>query len=151
MVRVMVSLGRGERRPSTATTRGSGTGYPPHPSLGVEAADEVDKEGGSAPWLLAMILFTPCLILIDHGHFQPWINAAILSRNEVAASALFSLAINHKQMSLYFCTSIFSHLLGKCLRHHDPIFEVMKVGFVVMGTFALVWWPYLYSLEAVME
>ncbi|KAG0501192.1 hypothetical protein HPP92_001264 [Vanilla planifolia] len=24
----------------------------------------------SAPWLLAMILLNPCLILIDHGHFQ---------------------------------------------------------------------------------
>ncbi|KAG1371415.1 putative dolichyl pyrophosphate Man9GlcNAc2 alpha-1,3-glucosyltransferase [Cocos nucifera] len=83
-----------------------------------------DKEGRSAPWLLAMILLNPCLILIDHGHFQ---------------------------MSLYFAPAFFSHLLGKCLRHQNPIFEVMKLGLVVIGTFALVWQPYLYSLEAVME
>jgi len=28
------------------------------------------KAEGSEPWLLAMILLNPCLILIDHGHFQ---------------------------------------------------------------------------------
>ncbi|XP_073104504.1 probable dolichyl pyrophosphate Man9GlcNAc2 alpha-1,3-glucosyltransferase isoform X3 [Elaeis guineensis] len=119
-----------------------------------------DKEGRSAPWLLAMILLNPCLILIDHGHFQYncislgltlGAIAAVLSRNELVASALFSLAINHKQMSLYFAPAFFSHLLGKCLRRQNPIFEVMKLGLVVIGTFALVWQPYLYSLEAVME
>ncbi|XP_073104503.1 probable dolichyl pyrophosphate Man9GlcNAc2 alpha-1,3-glucosyltransferase isoform X2 [Elaeis guineensis] len=66
-----------------------------------------DKEGRSAPWLLAMILLNPCLILIDHGHFQYncislgltlGAIAAVLSRNELVASALFSLAINHKQV-----------------------------------------------------
>lgn len=29
-----------------------------------------DRDGGSVLWLLAMILLNPCLILIDHGHFQ---------------------------------------------------------------------------------
>lgn len=28
------------------------------------------KEEGSALWLIAMLLLNPCLILIDHGHFQ---------------------------------------------------------------------------------
>ncbi|CAL9044052.1 unnamed protein product [Musa banksii] len=157
-----------------------------------------DGEERSAPWLLAMILLNPCLILVDHGHFQSscfffypsslslaptlttalqfvcnWLSfflnypffqyncislgftlgaiAAVLSQNDFAASALFSLAINHKQMSLYFAPAFFSHLLGKCLRRKNPIFEVMKLGLMVIGTFALVWWPYLYSIESVME
>ncbi|CAD5170150.1 unnamed protein product [Musa acuminata subsp. malaccensis] len=119
-----------------------------------------DGEERSAPWLLAMILLNPCLILVDHGHFQYncislgftlGAIAAVLSQNDFAASALFSLAINHKQMSLYFAPAFFSHLLGKCLRRKNPIFEVMKLGLVVIGTFALVWWPYLYSIESVME
>lgn len=54
-------------------------------------------------------------------------------------------------MSLYFAPAFFSHLLGKCLRRKNPIFEVMKLGLMVIGTFALVWWPYLYSIESVME
>ncbi|WOK93716.1 putative dolichyl pyrophosphate Man9GlcNAc2 alpha-1,3-glucosyltransferase [Canna indica] len=120
----------------------------------------VHGEERSAPWLLAMILLNPCLILIDHGHFQYncislgltlGAIAAVLSRNDFAASILFSLAINHKQMSLYFAPAFFSHLLGKCLKRENPIFEVMKLGFAVIGTFAVVWWPYLHSIESAME
>ncbi|XP_072998264.1 probable dolichyl pyrophosphate Man9GlcNAc2 alpha-1,3-glucosyltransferase [Typha latifolia] len=116
--------------------------------------------GGSMMWLLAMILINPCLILIDHGHFQyncislgltVGAIAAVLSSNELVASALFTLAINHKQMSLYFAPAFFSHLLGKCLKRKNPIVEIMKLGFVVLATFAIVWWPYLHSLEAAIE
>ncbi|XP_020108916.1 probable dolichyl pyrophosphate Man9GlcNAc2 alpha-1,3-glucosyltransferase [Ananas comosus] len=119
-----------------------------------------DRDGGSVLWLLAMILLNPCLILIDHGHFQYncislgltlGAIAAVLSQNELAASALFTLAINHKQMSLYFAPAFFSHLLGKCLKRRFPVIEVTKLGVVVLATFALVWWPYLHSLEAFIE
>ncbi|ONK67989.1 uncharacterized protein A4U43_C05F6000 [Asparagus officinalis] len=118
------------------------------------------KEEESSPWLLAMILLNPCSILIDHGHFQYncislgltlGAIAAVLSRNEILAAVLFSLAINHKQMSMYFAPAFFSHLLGKCLRRQNPILHIMKLGIVVLATFALVWWPYLYSLDAIKE
>lgn len=114
----------------------------------------------SSPWFLAMILLNPCLILIDHGHFQYncislgltlGAIAAILSQKEITASILFCLAINHKQMSLYYAPAFFSHLLGKCFRRKNPIFEVLKLGFVVIGIFALVWWPYIHSVQSVME
>ncbi|XP_043691789.1 probable dolichyl pyrophosphate Man9GlcNAc2 alpha-1,3-glucosyltransferase isoform X2 [Telopea speciosissima] len=80
------------------------------------------KEG--ITWHLAMILVSPCLILIDHGHFQ---------------------------MSAYFAPAFFSRLLGKCFKRRYPLLEVSKLGLTVMGTFALIWWPYLYSTEAFME
>ncbi|KAG0501203.1 hypothetical protein HPP92_001275 [Vanilla planifolia] len=114
----------------------------------------------SAPWLLAMILLNPCLILIDHGHFQYncislgltlGAVAAILSGHDFIASALFSLAINHKQMSLYYAPAFFSYLLGKCMKRKNWILEVAKLGLVVIGTFILVWLPYLYSMEAAKE
>lgn len=54
-------------------------------------------------------------------------------------------------MSAYFAPAFFAHLLGKCLQRKHPIIEVMKLGFVVVGTFAVIWWPYLFSLEAVLE
>lgn len=111
-------------------------------------------------WHIAMILLSPCLILIDHGHFQYncislgltlGAVAAILSNNELVASFLFSLALNHKQMSAYFAPAFFSHLLGKCLRRRNPLLEVLKLGLVVLGTFALVWWPYLHSVDTFLE
>jgi len=52
------------------------------------------------------------------------------------------------QMSAYFAPAFFSHLLGKCLRRQNPLLEVSKLGLVVLGTFALVLWPYLHSMEA---
>lgn len=108
-------------------------------------------------WHIAMILLNPCLMLIDHGHFQyncislgltVGAVAAVLSNKELVACSLFSLALNHKQMTAYFAPAFFSHLLGKCLRRRNPVLEVSKLGLVVLGTFALVWWPYLHSMEA---
>jgi len=125
---------------------------------GIGISAEERREGWM--WLLAMVLLSPCLLLIDHGHFQYncislgltlGAIAGVLSRNELVAAALFTLAINHKQMSLYFAPAFFSHLLGKCLKRKYPIVEVMKLAFVVLGTFALVWWPFLHSYEAALQ
>ncbi|KAJ4972365.1 hypothetical protein NE237_005464 [Protea cynaroides] len=111
-------------------------------------------------WHLAMILLSPCFILIDHGHFQyncislgftVGAVAAIFSQNDLVACFLFSLALNHKQMNAYFAPAFFSHLLGKCLKRRYPLLEVSKLGLTVMGAFVLIWWPYLYSLKAFME
>lgn len=111
-------------------------------------------------WHIAMMLLSPCLILIDHGHFQyncislgftVGAVAAILSKRELVACVLFSLSLNHKQMSAYFAPAFFSHLLGKCLRRPNPFLGVLKLGLVVLGTFTVVWWPYLHSSDAFFE
>lgn len=111
-------------------------------------------------WNLVMILLNPCLILIDHGHFQYncislgltiGAVAAILCKHDVIACSLFSLALNHKQMSLYFAPAFFGHLFGKCIRHQNPILRLSKLGLVVVGTFVVVWWPYLYSMKSTTE
>ncbi|KAM5574647.1 hypothetical protein ABKV19_013875 [Rosa sericea] len=115
---------------------------------------------GGIAWHIAIILLNPCLILIDHGHFQyncislgltVGAIAAILSDKDLLACVLYSLALNHKQMSAYFAPAFFSHLLGKCIRRRYPIFEVFKLGLVVSGTFLVVWWPYVHSVEAFFE
>ncbi|KFK33250.1 hypothetical protein AALP_AA6G350200 [Arabis alpina] len=107
-------------------------------------------------WHIAMILLNPCLILIDHGHFQyncislgltMGAIAAVLCESEVLTCVLFSLALSHKQMSAYFAPAFFSHLLGKCLRRKSPILAVLKLGIAVIVTFVIVWWPYLRSLD----
>jgi alpha-1,3-glucosyltransferase len=55
------------------------------------------------------------------------------------------------QMSAYYAPAFFAHLLGKCLRRKNPIFEVTRLGLIVLGTFAVIWWPFLYSKEAILE
>lgn len=54
-------------------------------------------------------------------------------------------------MSAYYAPAFFGYLFGKCLRRQNPIIEVLKLGLVVLGTFALVWCPYLYSVDASLE
>ncbi|KAG6581176.1 putative dolichyl pyrophosphate Man9GlcNAc2 alpha-1,3-glucosyltransferase, partial [Cucurbita argyrosperma subsp. sororia] len=111
-------------------------------------------------WQIAILLINPCLILIDHGHFQyncislgltVGAMAAICTDKDLVGSFLFTLALNHKQMSAYFAPAFFSHLLGKCMRRRNPIVEVLKLGLVVLGTFAIIWLPYLHSVDAVLQ
>lgn len=73
---------------------------------------------------LALLLFQPSLILIDHGHFQYncvslglalWALAFIMNGHDVLGSIAFVLSLNYKQMSLYYAPAIFFFLLGKCL------------------------------------
>ncbi|XP_042030998.1 probable dolichyl pyrophosphate Man9GlcNAc2 alpha-1,3-glucosyltransferase isoform X2 [Salvia splendens] len=119
-----------------------------------------DDKKSSKAWHILMILLNPCLILIDHGHFQyncislgltAAAVAAILSNRDLVGSMLFCLALNHKQMSTYYAPAFFTYLLGKCLRRQRPIVEVLKLGLLVLGTFALVWCPYLNSVDAFLE
>ncbi|KAJ4902335.1 hypothetical protein Rs2_16286 [Raphanus sativus] len=107
-------------------------------------------------WHIAMILLNPCLILIDHGHFQyncislgltVGAIAAVLCGSEVLTCVFFTLALSHKQMSAYFAPAFFSHLLGKCLRRKNPVLSVLKLGIAVIVTFVVVWWPYLHSVD----
>ncbi|KAG2489811.1 hypothetical protein HYH03_011760 [Edaphochlamys debaryana] len=115
---------------------------------------------------LAALLLNPALLLIDHGHFQyNCISlgctlaavAAIGSGRRLLGAALFCLALNHKQMSLFYAPAFFAHLLGWAL--HDPahrsvgqkLFAVVKLGVTVIATFALCWAPYLTSTEAVLQ
>ncbi|KAK6150971.1 hypothetical protein DH2020_015903 [Rehmannia glutinosa] len=100
----------------------------------------------SMAWHTVMILLNPCLILIDHGHFQRpcWLPAVLPCAQPQTGAFL-------PKMSAYYAPAFFAYLLGKCLRRQNPILGVLKLGLVVLGTFALVWWPYLYSVDASME
>ncbi|KAH1031632.1 hypothetical protein J1N35_043806 [Gossypium stocksii] len=62
-------------------------------------------QNNDVTWHIAMILLNPCLILIDHGHFQyNCISlgltiaaiAAALSQKDLVASVLYCLPLNHK-------------------------------------------------------
>lgn len=119
--------------------------------------DPRDPESTMKNYLL-MLLY-PGLILIDYGHFQyncvslglAVAAVASLSVNwDLVGSVLFCLALNYKQMELYHAMPFFCFLLGVCLRdlRHGGFVKLIKIGLVVVFTFAVCWAPFLYSLES---
>jgi len=110
-------------------------------------------------WSVIFALSQPAIILIDHGHFQ--YNSVSLGLalwgfyymtkekffpNCLVGSVFFCLALNFKQMILYYAPAVFAYLLGRCFdsgrRNILPRF--VALGITVILTFALHWWPFLY-------
>ncbi|XP_053104118.1 dolichyl pyrophosphate Man9GlcNAc2 alpha-1,3-glucosyltransferase isoform X2 [Hemicordylus capensis] len=74
------------------------------------------------------ILLYPGLILIDYGHFQ--------------------------QMELYHSLPFFCYLLGKCFKKGlmgKGLLLLMKLGFTVVVSFALCWFPFCTELEQISQ
>ena len=109
-------------------------------------------------WALAVLLLHPAALLIDHGHFQynslglglALLAAARIARggrgNYALGSVCFVLALNHKQMALYYAPAFFGHLLGRCFGARGAAGKLgllALLGAAVAGTFAAVWAPYL--------
>jgi len=114
------------------------------------------EEKGAA---LMLILLQPALILIDHGHFQfnsvalGFTVAAVVALSwqhplaDFVGSILFVLALNYKQMSLYYALPFFFYILGKAVAGPRPVGKVALVACVVIGSMALCWAPFLYSVD----
>ncbi|XP_037070503.1 dolichyl pyrophosphate Man9GlcNAc2 alpha-1,3-glucosyltransferase-like [Pollicipes pollicipes] len=109
--------------------------------------------------VLAVFALYPGLMLIDHGHFQyngvslgltVAAVAALVGRRDLVGAALFSLALNYKQMELYHAMPFFCYLLGLCLRQRTwaaAVGKLTRIGAVVVATFGLVWLPFLVDGE----
>ena len=121
----------------------------------------------SAPQLLLLLLLEPALLLMDHGHFQ-WNSlslglamcavTAIAKRRYLVGSAAFALALNVKQMQLYYAPAFFIFLLAvacmrgglkditglniKISRFAGAIAAIAVVGIPVIAVFAAIWAPF---------
>lgn len=100
---------------------------------------------------LAVILFQPSLILIDHGHFQ--YNSVmlglmlasvdfLLSGHRVLASVFFVLCLCFKQMALFYAPLIFAYLLGTTFNPFNKLLGRKNIydfnGLFWIGTATLV-------------
>ena len=122
----------------------------------------------AAVFLLALL--QPSIILIDHGHFQYntvalglvlW-SLYFMTQQKfywgcIWGSVCFSLALNFKQMTLYYAPVIFAYLLGRCFAGSGtnksnnipstPVKEFLQrfvaLGLTVIVTFAILWFPFL--------
>ena len=83
---------------------------------------------GQCVWLF--VLRAPCGICSwDRQSFswQAGAAAAVASGRDVLGSVLFCLAMNHKQMAVFYAPAFFAHLLGKCLQKPSPSSKVCCV------------------------
>lgn len=105
-------------------------------------------------------LMYPALILIDHGHFQyncislgltVWAVNMVMNGNYFLASVFYCLALNYKQMALYYSFSFFFFLLGICLQYPNRVkglTTLITIAVAVVGTFAACWYPFIWDQEA---
>lgn len=124
------------------------------------AAKQLHPGGGTRfLWTVVLSLSQPAIILIDHGHFQyntVALGLALWSfyfmtkgkfSDCVLGSIFFCLALNFKQMTLYYAPAIFAYLLGRCFSNQGTGPSVFWRRFTVLGvtvimSFAVLWWPF---------
>ena len=125
-------------------------------------------------WIFVMALSQPSILLIDHGHFQYntvslglalWSFHFVTYKNPkndnnfqycIYGSIFFCLALNFKQMILYYAPSIFAYLLGRCfttkshtISNHTTILQqfsfsrFLLLGGTVILTFGALWIPFI--------
>eukprot|EP00536_Pseudo-nitzschia_multiseries_P017419 jgi/Psemu1/321171/estExt_fgenesh1_pm.C_15410004 len=115
-------------------------------------------------WTILIALCQPAILLIDHGHFQ--YNTVALGLSIASFSYMvqpsfsscvwggyfFTLALNFKQMTLYYAPAVFFYLLGRCCcgcgaaNHHRWRWflpRIMWLGGVVLFTFYVLWEPFV--------
>lgn len=108
-----------------------------------------------------IILATPSLLIIDHGHFQynsislglaVWAVLASCTRHSLLSCIFFSLSLNYKQMELYHSLPFFFFLLGKALQQREARYStIIKYGLCVIATFLICWLPFLSSVSSIQQ
>ncbi|DBA03458.1 TPA: hypothetical protein N0F65_002866 [Lagenidium giganteum] len=98
-----------------------------------------------------LVLLQPSLLLIDHGHFQynnvclgftALAVALILRGHEFLGSISYCLALNFKQMALYYAPAFGVFLLARCIYRPNFVVHIIKLAVAVVATFALLWAPF---------
>jgi len=105
-------------------------------------------------WAFVFAMTQPAMLLIDHGHFQYnsvclglsfLAVSSILSGKDVLGSLYFSLALNFKQIALYYSPAFFFVLLRNCFckpTWQGGLAHFMKLGATVLATFLVLWLPF---------
>jgi alpha-1,3-glucosyltransferase len=107
-------------------------------------------------WTIFLTLSQPAILLIDHGHFQyntVGLGLAVGSfaymvqsdfSSCIVSAVLFSLALNFKQMTLYYAPAVFCYLLGRCLEQPKLFVQrFFQLGAAVIVTFSVMWAPFV--------
>lgn len=117
-------------------------------------------------WTCFFTLVQPAIILIDHGHFQyntvalglaiaafgyisrqgyDVLNQTTTFTYCILGGFFFCLALNFKQMTLYYAPTVFFYLLGRCMAKGPGQFltRILPLGMIVVFTFYILWEPFV--------
>lgn len=134
------------------------------------AAQSIQPQASPLRKVLGLVvsLFYPGQIIIDNGHFQynnislglTCLAVAAIFRNSLRfAAILFVLALNYKQMELYHALPFFVYMFANSFRSTSEkqqrfgqwlvngVENVAILGTIVIFSFALIWSPWLTSLD----
>ncbi|PIA19633.1 ALG6, ALG8 glycosyltransferase [Coemansia reversa NRRL 1564] len=106
------------------------------------------------------VLMQPCLLLVDHGHFQ--YNAVMLGffvwtvyfaarEQHVLMAISFCCSFMFKQMGLYFAPAVFFFLFAQCFRLRSGGLLFAKLGVAVLGSVGIMLLPWLRSLDQLQQ
>lgn len=74
--------------------------------------------------------------------------ALILKDHEFLGSVAFCLALNFKQMALYYAPAFGVLLFARCVYRKNCVLHLAKLAIAVIGTFAVLWAPFcIFSRE----
>jgi alpha-1,3-glucosyltransferase len=102
-------------------------------------------------WPVLLSVTAPPLILIDYGHFQyncvslgltVCAIIALLTEKITLGAILFTLAVNHKQMSLYHAVTFFCYMFSTVIIKRADFFTGFRVGMTILSTLGLMWLPF---------
>lgn len=114
---------------------------------------------GANPAAIILMMYLPALIITDHGHFQ--YNCVSLglcllaifflqSNRLIATTVAFCLALNYKQISLYYAMPFFVYMLSKIsstpgLLRKVRLFTLLAATVII--TFTLCWLPFIKDIS----
>ncbi|KAJ2162007.1 Glucosyltransferase-like protein [Coemansia sp. RSA 552] len=102
------------------------------------------------------VLLQPCLLLVDHGHFQynsvmlgflVWAVYFAAREQYVLMAVAFCCSFMFKQMGLYYAPAVFFFLLAKCFQPRHGAVLFIKLGLAVLVTIGVMLLPWMSDLD----
>lgn len=109
-----------------------------------------------------MLILSPCLIFVDHGHFQYnsvalgfFLGATycVLRKKSLLGAIFYSCSFLYKQTLLYFSPIFFAYMLGEALKRPtklNALLRVAKIGLSVILTIGVHLLPFIAGCTDIM-
>ena len=69
----------------------------------------------------------------------------------IIGSVLFVLGLSYKQMALYYALAVFAYILGLIFQSRRPILMLITVSVTVIVSFAVIFSPWLTSIDDILQ
>lgn len=110
------------------------------------------KRNDQTLWLFVAVALEPCLLLIDHGHFQYngvsialvlWSLCFLLEDRLILACVFYICSVHFKQTSLYYSLCFVSYYFSRLKLQQKRIQKLFYCAVVTLSVLTVIWWPWL--------